>query len=90
MCSDDINWFSFIVVKCIAKQEAFVDPSVNGTLSVLKSCSRSPSVKRVVLTSSCSAIRYNYNTQELSPLDESHWSNLEYCKQYNVSINTLL
>ncbi|XP_057872595.1 tetraketide alpha-pyrone reductase 2 isoform X2 [Cryptomeria japonica] len=64
--------------------KTFLDPAVNGTLNVFKSCSRSPSVKRVVLTSSCSAIRYNYNTQELSPLDESHWSNPEYCKQYNL------
>nr|AFX98067.1 cinnamoyl-CoA reductase [Cunninghamia lanceolata]QBC40972.1 cinnamoyl-CoA reductase [Cunninghamia lanceolata] len=65
-------------------KETLIDPCVNGTLNVLKSCSRSASVKRVVHTSSCSSIRYNYNTQQLSPLDESHWSNPEYCKQYNL------
>ncbi|GLJ09509.1 hypothetical protein SUGI_0110920 [Cryptomeria japonica] len=65
-------------------KETFLDLCVNGTLNVLKSCSRSTSVKRVVLTSSCVSIRYNYNTEELSPLDESHWSNPEYCKQYNL------
>lgn len=65
-------------------KETLIDPCVKGSLNVLKSCSRSPSVKRVVITSSCSSIRYDYNTPERSPLDESHWSNLDYCKQYNL------
>ncbi|GLJ38956.1 hypothetical protein SUGI_0794260 [Cryptomeria japonica] len=65
-------------------KETFLDLCVKGALNVLKSCSRSPSVKRVVLTSSCSSIRYDYNIEELSPFDESHWSNPEYCKQYNL------
>ena len=37
-------------------QMDLVDPAVNGTLSVLRSCLASPSVKRVVLTSSTAAI----------------------------------
>ncbi|GLJ09417.1 hypothetical protein SUGI_0109170 [Cryptomeria japonica] len=65
-------------------KETLIGPCVNGTLNVLKACSRSPSVKRVVLTSSCSSIRYDYNTQQVPTLDESNWSNLEYCKQYNL------
>jgi nucleoside-diphosphate-sugar epimerase len=65
-------------------QETLIDPCVKGTLNVLRSCSRSPSVKRVVITSSCSSIRYDYNSPERSPLDESHWSNLDYCKKYNL------
>nr|UUJ74919.1 cinnamoyl-CoA reductase [Cephalotaxus hainanensis] len=65
-------------------KETLIDPCVNGTINVLKSCSRSPSVKRVVLTSSCSSIRYDYNTQQISHLDESHWSNPDYCKQFNL------
>ncbi|XP_076935439.1 tetraketide alpha-pyrone reductase 2-like, partial [Bidens hawaiensis] len=38
----------------------------------------------VVLTSSCSSVRYLYNAQQSSPLNESHWSDTEYCKQYNL------
>lgn len=61
-----------------------IDTSVNGTLNVLSSCKKARSVKRVVFTSSCSAIRYRDDAQEVSPLNESHWSDLEYCKRYEL------
>ncbi|GKV43972.1 hypothetical protein SLEP1_g51202 [Rubroshorea leprosula] len=61
-----------------------IDPCINGTLNVLRSCSKASSVKRVVLTSSCSSIRYRYDVQQVSPLNESHWSDPEYCKHYNL------
>ncbi|XVF44158.1 hypothetical protein PTKIN_Ptkin02bG0098100 [Pterospermum kingtungense] len=67
-------------------QTTLIDPCVKGTLNVLKSCSKASSVKRVVLTSSCSAIRYRFDVQnqEVSSLNESHWSDPEYCKRYNL------
>ena len=37
-------------------QLEMVDPAVNGTLDVLRACAKTPSVKRVVLTSSLAAI----------------------------------
>ncbi|THG05690.1 hypothetical protein TEA_003949 [Camellia sinensis var. sinensis] len=62
-----------------------IDPSIEDTLNVLSSCTKASSVRRVVLTSSCSAIRYRYDVQQVSPLNESHWSELEYyCKRYNL------
>ncbi|PSR91170.1 Tetraketide alpha-pyrone reductase [Actinidia chinensis var. chinensis] len=61
-----------------------VDPCIKGTLNVLSSCTRASSMRRVVLTSSCSSIRYQDNAQLVSPLNESHWSDLEYCKRYNL------
>ncbi|KAG6391694.1 hypothetical protein SASPL_149452 [Salvia splendens] len=64
--------------------EKLIDPCINGTLNVLKSCKKSISVKRVVLTSSCSSIRYRFDAEEASPLNESHWSDPEYCKRYNL------
>ena len=36
--------------------ESIVKPAVEGTLNVLRTCSRTPSVKRVVMTSSIWAI----------------------------------
>jgi len=36
-----------------------IDPAVKGTLNVLKSCAKSSSVKRVVFTSSISAIAFD-------------------------------
>ncbi|KAI3433229.1 Epimerase domain-containing protein [Psidium guajava] len=61
-----------------------IDPCINGALNVLKSCSRASSVKRVVLTSSCSTIRYHDDVQQFSSLNESHWSDTEYCKRHNL------
>jgi hypothetical protein len=60
-------------------------PALKGSMNVLRACTKSPSVKRVVMTSSCSAIRYDYNRSEKDPpLDETVWSNIEYCREYKV------
>lgn len=67
-------------------QANLIDPCIKGTVNVLKSCAKANSVKRVVLTSSCSAIRYRDDMTQASPLNESHWSDPEYCKRYNVSL----
>ncbi|KAA0034552.1 tetraketide alpha-pyrone reductase 2-like [Cucumis melo var. makuwa] len=61
-----------------------IKASINGTVNVLNSCLKANSVKRVVLTSSCSAIRCRYNVQQLCPLNESHWTDPDYCKRYNL------
>ncbi|XP_078154735.1 tetraketide alpha-pyrone reductase 2-like [Carex rostrata] len=63
-------------------QETLIDPAIKGTTNVLKSCSKASSVRRVVLTSSCSAVRYRDDATIASPLGESHWSDPDYCKRY--------
>lgn len=65
-------------------QATLIDPCIKGTMNVLGSCKKASSVKRVVLTSSCSSIRYRDDVQRSSPLNESHWSDTEYCKRYNL------
>ncbi|KAI8527663.1 hypothetical protein RHMOL_Rhmol12G0093300 [Rhododendron molle] len=65
-------------------QTTLIDPCIKGTQNVLSSCTNASSVRRVVLTSSCSSIRYRNDVQQVSPLNESHWSDLEYCKHYNL------
>lgn len=52
-------------------QRDLVDPAVNGTLSILESAAATPSVRRVVLTSSFAAIS---NGPRKDPYDESDWS----------------
>ncbi|CAJ1932425.1 unnamed protein product [Sphenostylis stenocarpa] len=64
-------------------QANLIDPCIKGTLNVLNSCVKAK-VKRFVLTSSCSSIRYRDDVQQLCPLNESHWTDLEYCKRYNL------
>ncbi|KAK4263793.1 hypothetical protein QN277_029164 [Acacia crassicarpa] len=63
--------------------KTLIDPTVKGAVNVLKSCIRAK-VTRVVMTSSCSAIRYRDDAPQLSPLNESHWTDLQYCKRYNL------
>lgn len=90
MCKIQISHY---VMLCILinvanmKQETLIDPCIKGTMNVLNSCLKGNSVKRVVLTSSCSAIRYRYDVQQLCPLNESHWTDPDYCKSYNVRTN---
>lgn len=64
-------------------KENLIDPCIKGALNVLNSCVKA-NVKRFVLTSSCSTIRYRDDVQQVSPLNESHWTDLEYCKRYNL------
>ncbi|XP_057509337.1 tetraketide alpha-pyrone reductase 2-like isoform X1 [Actinidia eriantha] len=65
-------------------QARLIDPCIKGTLNVLGSCTKASSVRRVVLTSSCSSIRCRDDVQRVSPLNESHWSDLEHCKRNNL------
>ncbi|XP_058091553.1 tetraketide alpha-pyrone reductase 2 isoform X3 [Magnolia sinica] len=65
-------------------QATLIDPCIKGTMNVMKSCTKAKSVKRVVLTSSCSSIRYRDDVTQISPLNESHWSDIEYCKRNNL------
>ncbi|XP_058091554.1 tetraketide alpha-pyrone reductase 2 isoform X4 [Magnolia sinica] len=65
-------------------QATLIKPCIKGTTNVMRSCAKAKSVKRVVLTSSCSTIRYREDATQISPLNESHWSDIEYCKRYKL------
>jgi nucleoside-diphosphate-sugar epimerase len=60
-------------------QVELLDPALKGTLNVLRSVAKTPSVKRVVLTSSEAATTFNYT--QLRPdlvVDETWWSDVDY------------
>lgn len=65
-------------------QKDLIDPAVNGTANVLESANQTPSVKRVVVTSSCAAIYTDAIDCEKAPggmLTEEIWNtsaSLEY------------
>ncbi|GMH00032.1 hypothetical protein Nepgr_001871 [Nepenthes gracilis] len=62
-------------------QTELLDPAVKGTLNVLGSCAKVPSVKRVVLTSSMAAVSYNGKPRTPDVVvDESWFSDPELCK----------
>ncbi|KAF5471189.1 hypothetical protein F2P56_011645 [Juglans regia] len=59
-----------------------LDPAVKGTLNVLNSCTKSASVKRVVLTSSIAAVAYNGRPRTPDVvIDETWFSDPEICKE---------
>jgi nucleoside-diphosphate-sugar epimerase len=62
-----------------------IDPAVKGTLNVLASCAKTPSVKRVVLTSSIASVAFNGTP--LTPevvVDETWWSDAKMLEEYKV------
>ncbi|CAB4291063.1 unnamed protein product [Prunus armeniaca] len=65
-----------------ASPTEILEPAVEGTLNVLRSCKKNPSLRRVVLTSSSTAVRVRPDEDFDSniPLDESSWSSVEFCK----------
>ncbi|KAI9076918.1 hypothetical protein K1719_011168 [Acacia pycnantha] len=63
-------------------QTELIDPAVKGTLNVLKSCAKSPSVKRVIFTSSTAAVLYNGKpTTPEVVVDETWFSNPDICRE---------
>jgi nucleoside-diphosphate-sugar epimerase len=62
-----------------------LDPAVKGTLNVLGSCARHPSIKRVVLTSSMAAVAYNRKPRTPDVVvDETWFSDPELCRESKV------
>ncbi|KAH9626821.1 hypothetical protein KSS87_002466 [Heliosperma pusillum] len=65
-------------------QALIIDPIVQGTKNVLNSCIKSTTLKKVVLTSSCYAINQRDDVHQISLCNDSHWSDLDYCKRNNM------
>ncbi|KAK8693362.1 hypothetical protein V6N13_070947 [Hibiscus sabdariffa] len=58
-CRGVFHTASPVIVSATDPQAEIIDPAVKGTLNVLKSCVKVPSIKRVVLTASTSSLLYN-------------------------------
>ncbi|KAJ4913966.1 Tetraketide alpha-pyrone reductase 1 [Raphanus sativus] len=65
-------------------EEEILKPGIEGTLNVLRSCGKNQSLKRVVFTSSSSAVRIRDDFDPNIPLDESVWTSVELCKRFQV------
>ncbi|ESW03539.1 hypothetical protein PHAVU_011G022200 [Phaseolus vulgaris] len=66
-------------------QADLIDPAVMGTLNVLKSCAKSPSVKRVVFTSSTAAVVYNERPKTPEVVaDETWFSDPDVCRELKM------
>lgn len=62
-----------------SSQEKMVDPSVQGTRFVIQAAAEA-GARRVVFTSSIGAVNMNPNRPPETVVDESCWSDLEFCK----------
>ncbi|GAB4852984.1 Tetraketide alpha-pyrone reductase 1 [Ancistrocladus abbreviatus] len=61
-----------------------LNPAIEGTLNVLNSCKKNPSLKRVVLTSSTSTLRVRDDLDPKLPIDELSWSSVELCEEMKL------
>lgn len=59
-------------------EEVVTKRTIDGALGILKACRNSKSVKRVVYTSSASAVTFNGKDDEV--MDESFWGDVDYLK----------
>lgn len=65
-------------------QRDVIDPAVQGTLNVLKACIKSPTVRRVVHTSSAAAIRFTGKDVPDTVFDESCWTDVEFVTKNKI------
>ncbi|CAL9120968.1 unnamed protein product [Musa textilis] len=83
-CEGVFHTASPVVVAKYPTQAEMLDPAVTGTLNVLRSCKKNPALRRVVLTSSSSAIRVRENVNPRLPLAETSWSSVELCQTFQM------
>jgi cinnamoyl-CoA reductase len=67
-------------------QEEMVEPAVNGAKNVIIAAAEA-NVRRVVFTSSIGAVYMDPKRSVDVEVDESCWSDLEFCK--NTKVNTI-
>ncbi|KAL6327847.1 hypothetical protein AAG906_026521 [Vitis piasezkii] len=63
-------------------QAQLIDPALKGTMNVIRSCAKVPSIKRVVVTSSMASVAFN--GKPLAPdvlVDESWFSDPVFCEK---------
>jgi nucleoside-diphosphate-sugar epimerase len=81
-CQAVFHTASPVVLSSTNPQAEIVDPAVKGTLNVLRSCAKTSSIRRVVLTSSMAAVAYNGKplTSDVV-VDETWFSDPNFCEE---------
>jgi len=92
-CEGVFHTASPVLLSVTDPEAELIEPAVKGALNVLKSCSKVPSIKRVVVTSSMASVMFNRTP--LNPdvvIDETWFSDAAFCeesKQWYVLSKTL-
>lgn len=74
----------------VPRQKEMIEPSVKGALNLLESVAKAKTVKKVVLTSSSSSVRFRPDYSPDVPLDDKSWSSIPFCTQFKVRMQTAL
>ncbi|KAF2319621.1 hypothetical protein GH714_017647 [Hevea brasiliensis] len=84
-CEGVFHTASPVILSTDDPQNVLLEPAVKGTLNVLKSCSKVPFIKRVVVTSSIATVLFN--GKPLTPdvvVDETWFSDPAFCKENKI------
>ncbi|XP_077235522.1 noscapine synthase SDR1-like [Tasmannia lanceolata] len=71
-----------VFVDSTESQDSVIKIAVDGTLGILKACSNSKTVKRIIYTSSVAALMFNKSNEDLQQVDENVWTDLEFCRTH--------
>ena len=79
-----LGWINSTVGACTALQE-LVSTAIEGTRNVINA-SADAGIRRVVFTSTFGAVHMDPNRRHDTLVDETCWSDLDYCKRTNVRL----
>ncbi|KAI4302511.1 hypothetical protein MLD38_038246 [Melastoma candidum] len=81
-CDGVFHTASPVAFEAVDPQADLIEPALKGTLNVLSSCAKAPSVKRVVFTSSMAAVVINGRplTSDTT-IDETWFSDPKFCEE---------
>ncbi|KAL8496073.1 hypothetical protein ACS0TY_019975 [Phlomoides rotata] len=81
-CDGVFHTASPVLFEVTDPQAELIKPAVEGTLNVLRSCSKVPSLRRVVVTSSIAAVTMNRNPKGPNVVvDETWFSDPAFCEE---------
>nr|AHW45706.1 mutant dihydroflavonol 4-reductase [Allium cepa] len=67
----------------IDPENEVIKPAVNGMLSIMKSCKKAGTVKRVIFTSSAGTV--NVEEHQKPEYDENSWSDIDFCRRVKMT-----
>ncbi|KAH7651114.1 bifunctional dihydroflavonol 4-reductase/flavanone 4-reductase protein [Dioscorea alata] len=82
-CTGVFHVATFMDFESLDPENEVIKPTVNAILSILKSCKKAGSVRRIVFTSSAGTV--NVQEQQMPEYDESSWSDVDFCRRVKMT-----
>jgi len=64
-------------------QKEVINPTINGLLDIMKACKKAKTVRRLVFTSSAGTL--DVTEQPKPVIDETCWSDVEFCRRVKMT-----